>query len=154
MVLINAINKISTSVLVTAFSFIILIIFCNQNILLSAKSVNTVEAYDGWGKYFFIQDDSKNNLDVPPSVLDSTNQSSSSAIDEGQTSENTTQGPSSSSTAIDEGQTNVNTSQNVETNQVQNNNQSQAQTNNQNVNINNQIQTQQKLESEIIEREG
>ena len=163
MVLINGINKISTPVLVAAFSFIILIIFCNQNILLSAKSVNAVEAYDGWGKFFMIQDDSNN---VPPSVLDSTNQSSSSAIDEGQPSENTTQGASSSSSAIDEGQTNVNTSQNVETNQVQNtsqnqnvetnqvqnNNQSQAQTNNQNVNVN--VQTQQKLESEIIEREG
>ena len=145
----------STPLLVTAFSFIIVIIFCNQNNLVSGKSVNVLETYDEWGKFFSIQDDSKNNLNDPSSVFDknseSTNQSSSSSLDVGQTNDNMTQ---SGSSALDEGQTNVNTSQNVETNQVQNNNQSQVQNNNQNVNVNNQIQTQQRLESIIIEREG
>ena len=64
------------------------------------QSVNVVKTYDDWGKYFFIQDDSKstqddskstqddskNNLNEPPSVLDkkfeSSNQGSSSALDE------------------------------------------------------------------------
>ena len=144
----------STPLLLTAFSFIIVIFFCNQNNLVSGKSVNVLETY-GWGKFFSIQDDSKNNLNDPSSVFDknseSTNQSSSSSLDVGQTNDNMTQ---SGSSALDEGQTNVNTSQSVETNQVQNNNQSQVQNNNQNVNVNNQIQTQQRLESIIIEREG
>jgi hypothetical protein len=146
------------------------------------QSVNVLKTYDEWGKYFFIQDDSKsiqddskNNLNDPSSVLDkkteSTDQSSSSALDvEGQTNDNTNQSSSSaldeegqtndntnqsSSSALDEeGQTNDNTSQRVATNQVQNNNQSQVQNNNQNVNITNQIQTQQRLESIITEREG
>ena len=135
------------------------------------------------------QDDSNNNLNEPPSVLDkkfessnqgsssaldeegqtndNTNQSSSSALDEEQTNDNTTQSTSSAldeeqtndnttqstSSALDEEQTNDNTTQSVATNQVQNNNQSQVQNNSQNVNITNQIQTQQRLESIITERE-
>jgi hypothetical protein len=180
MVLINGINNMSTPLLVTAFSFIMVIFFCSQNNLVSGKSVNVLETYDGWGKYFSIQDDSKNNLNDPSSVFDkkseSTNQNSSGSLDEGQTNDNTTQSGSSAldegqtndnttqsgSSALDEGQTNVNTSESVATNQVQNNNQSQVQNNNQsqvqnsnqNVNINNQIQTQQRLESIITEREG
>ena len=161
MVLINKI-KMSTPFLVTAFSFIIVILFCSQNNLVFGQSVNVVKTYDDWGKYFFTQDDSKstqddskNNLNEPPSVLDkkfeSSNQDSSSALDEEQTNDNTNQ---STSSALDEEQTNDNASQSVGTNQVQNNNQSQVQNNNQNVNVTNQIQTQQRLESIIIEREG
>jgi len=121
----------------------------------SGTSVNFLQTYDQSGKYFFIQDDSnkqddsKNNLDVSSS--ESINQSSSGSLDEGQASDNTTQ---SASNALDEGQTNVNNSQSVVTNQVQNNNQNQVQNNNQTVNVNNQIQTQQRLESIITEREG
>jgi hypothetical protein len=80
-----------------------------------------------------------------------TSQSSSSPLDEEQTHNNTSQ---SSSSPLDEEQTNNNTSQSVATNQVQNNNQSQVQNNNQNMNMTNQIETQQRLESIIIEREG
>ena len=122
---------------------------------MSGTSVNFLQTYDQSGKYFFIQDDSnkqddsKNNLDVSSS--ESINQSSSGSLDEGQASDNTTQ---SASNALDEGQTNVNNSQSVVTNQVQNNNQNQVQNNNQTVNVNNQIQTQQRLESIITEREG
>jgi hypothetical protein len=112
MVLINGINKMSTPILVTAFSFIIVIFFCSQNNLVSGNSANVLETYDGWGKYFSIQDDSKNNLNDPSSVFDkkseSTNQSSSGSLDEGQTNDNTTQ---SGSSALDEGQTNDNTTQ-------------------------------------------
>jgi hypothetical protein len=49
---------------------------------------------------------------------------------------------------------NDNTSQSVVTSQVQNNNQSQVQNNNQNIIINNKIQTEQRLESIILEEEG
>ena len=93
---------------------------------------------------------SSSALDEEEQTNDNTNQSSSSALDEEQTNDNTTQ---STSSALDEEQTNDNTTQSVATNQVQNNNQSQVQNNNQNVNITNQIQTQQRLESIITERE-
>jgi len=173
MVLTNKIN-ISTPFFVTAFSLIIIIFVCSQNNLVFGQSVNVLKNYDEWGKYFFTQDDSKstqddskstqdnskNNLNSPSSDLDkkseSTDQSSSSPFDEGQASQsssspldeeqtnnNTSQ---SSSSPLDEEQTNNNTSQSVATNQVQNNNQ--------NMNMTNQIETQQRLEAIIIEREG
>ena len=119
----------SSAFLVTAFSFIIVILFCSQNNLVFGQSVNVVKTYDDWGKYFFIQDDSKstqddskstqddskstqddskNNLNEPPSVLDkkfeSSNQGSGSALDEEQTNDNTTQ---STSSALDEEQDNI-----------------------------------------------
>ena len=157
MVLTNKIN-ISTPFFVTAFSLIIIIFVCSQNNLVFGQSVNVLKNYDEWGKYFFTQDDSKstqdnskNNLNSPSSDFDkkseSTDQSSSSPFDEGQASQ-------SSSSPLDEEQTNNNTSQSVATNQVQNNNQSQVQNNNQNMNMTNQIETQQRLEAIIIEREG
>ncbi len=160
----------TTYLLVTVFSFTVVIFFCIQNNLVFGASDNVLQAYDQSGKYFFILDDSnkpgnsKNNLDIPSSG--STNENSGS-LDEGQANDNNTQ---SGSSALDEGQSNATTSQNVAINQsennnqsqvqnnnqsqVQNNNQSQAQNNNQTVNVNNQIQTQQRLESIIIEREG
>lgn len=155
MPVVNDIKNLSTSLLLTVFSFIIVIFFCSQNNLVSGTSVNFLQTYDHSDRYFFIQDDSnkqddsKNNLDISSS--ESTNQSSSASLDEGQASNNTTQ---SASSALDEGQTNVNNNQSVVTNQVQNNNQSQVQDNNQTVNVNNTIQTEQRLETIITEREG
>lgn len=144
----------STYLLVTVFSFTMVIFFCNQNNLVFGASDNVQQTYDQSGKYFFIlddsnkQDNSKNNLDIPSSG--STNENSSGSLDEGQAIDNKTQ---SGSSALDEGQSNATTSLSVATNQSQNNNQSQVQNNNQTVNVNNQMQTQ-RLESIIIEREG
>jgi len=131
--------------------------------LVFGASDNDIQTYDQSGRYFFIlddsnkQDNSKNNLDIPSSG--STNENSVGSLDEGQASDNNTQ---SGSSALDEGQSNATTTQSVATNQsqnnnqsqVQNNNQSQVQNNNQTVNVNNQMQTQQRLESIIIERVG
>jgi hypothetical protein len=149
MLIINDIKNVSTYFLVAVFSFITVIFFCGQNNFVSGTSVNYLQTYDQSGKYFFIQDDSKNNSDISSS--ERTNQSSSGSLDEGQASDNTNQ---SASSALDEGQTNVNNTQSVVTSQVQNNNQSQVQNNNQTVNVNNTIQTQQRLETIITEREG
>jgi len=145
MILVNRINNMSVPLLVTAFSLIMVIFFCSQNNLVSATSVNVVETYDQWGRYFFIQDDSKNTeddskntqdnpkskLDTPSSVFDkkseSTNQSSSGSSDELVTSESlsndTVQDNLNQTTSeLPESQSEENANQSVESqNQVQDN---------------------------------
>ena len=173
MILVNRINKMSVPLLVTAFSLIMVIFFCSQNNLVSATSVNVVETYDQWGRYFFIQDDSKNieddskntqdnpnsKLDTPSSVFDkkseSTNQSSSGSSDELVTSESlsndTVQDNLNQTTSELPGpQSEENVTKGIESqNQVQNN---------QEINVNttqkNKVETEQRLELIISEEEG
>lgn len=173
MILVNRINNMSVPLLVTAFSLIMVIFFCSQNNLVSATSVNVVETYDQWGRYFFIQDDSKNTeddskntqdnpkskLDTPSSVFDnkseSTNQSSSGSSDELVTGESlsndTVQDNLNQTTGELPGpQSEENVTKGVESqNQVQNN---------QEINVNttqkNKVETEQRLELIISEEEG
>ena len=173
MILVNRINNMSVPLLVTAFSLIMVIFFCSQNNLVSATSVNVVETYDQWGRYFFIQDDSKNTeddskntqdnpkskLDTPSSVFDkkseSTNQSSSGSSDELVTSESlsndTVQDNLNQTTSELPGpQSEENVTKGRESqNQVQNN---------QEINVNttqkNKVETEQRLELIISEEEG
>ena len=172
MILVNRINNMSVPLLVTAFSLIMVIFFCSQNNLVSATSVNVVETYDQWGRYFFIQDDSKNTeddskntqdnpkskLDTPSSVFDkkseSTNQSSSGSSDELVTSESlsndTVQDNLNQTTSELPGpQSEENVTKGIESqNQVQNN---------QEINVNttqkNKVETEQRLELIISEEE-
>jgi len=173
MILVNRINNTSVPLLVTAFSLIMVIFFCIQNNLVSATSVNVVETYDQWGRYFFIQDDSKNTeddtkntqdnpkskLDTPSSVFDkvpdSMNQSSTDSSDKDVTSEalsnDTVQDNLNQTTSELPGpQSEENANQSVESqNQVQNN---------QEINVNttqkNKVETEQRLELIISEEEG
>jgi hypothetical protein len=149
------------------------IFFCSQNNLVSATSVNVVETYDQWGRYFFIQDDSKNTeddskntqdnpkskLDTPSSVFDkkseSTNQSSSGSSDElvinESLSNDTVQDNLNQTTSELPGpQSEENVTKGIESqNQVQNN---------QEINVNttqkNKVETEQRLELIISEEEG